>query len=610
MLKRLSVSQKLMLMLIAPIVGLVFFAALGISEKLKAVQEMSDVMEIADLSISSTSALHELQKERGYSAGYLGSKGGQFNNERQIADTDERVAKLASALQAVPAAMRAPLAKTIDPLNNGLGKLAAIREQVSAQSLTAQEAIQYYSALNASIMLLMDDLLDMVSDISARNQLGALMALSGEKENAGIERAVLTTVFADDKFSPERYRNFITVIANQEILHQDFELMASEDQRDFFRAKIVGDDILETNRMRGVAMARGLQGGFQVAAVAWYKAMTGKIDLLRTVEEKMTADVKQLAEDYQAKAKMALTLFVTLGSLAIGIAFLLAVVVGKSITQPLTVAGGAAQEISIQIVAAIQEQSATSSETATAVSQTTSTVDEIRRTSEMTVQKANVVVEVADRGAAVAKDGTRAIAHGIEAMLRIRNEVEGIARNILELSEKNLQIGNIVQSVNALAEQSNLLAVNASIEAAKAGEQGKGFAVVAGEVKALAEQSKEATAQIRTMLADIQKSSNATVMVTEQGTKRVEEGSRLIEELGKTIDAIARANNESADAARQITAAASQQMVGIEQITGAMRNIEQATRDNAAGIQQLERSAHQLRTVSDQVSNVVNGTSA
>src|SRR5690606_18651776 len=122
-----------------------------------------------------------------------------------------------------------------------------------------------------------------------------------------------------------------------------------------------------------------------------------------------------------------------------------------------------------------------------------------------------------------------------------------------ELSEKNIQIGEIVQSVNAIAEQSNLLAVNASIEAAKAGDHGRGFSVVASEVKALAQQSKQATEQIRSILTEIQKSSNGAVMITEQGVKRVEEGGSLIEELGRTIRSLGTAIDGSADTATQIS---------------------------------------------------------
>src|SRR4030067_173625 len=112
-------------------------------------------------------------------------------------------------------------------------------------------------------------------------------------------------------------------------------------------------------------------------------------------------------------------------------------------------------------------------------------------------------------------------------MHRIQEQMESIAQSIVRLSEQGQAIGEIIATVNDLAEQSNMLAVNAAIEAAKAGEQGKGFAVVAQEVKSLAEQSKQATAQVRTILGDIQKATSGAVMATEQGSKAGETGGRL-----------------------------------------------------------------------------------
>src|SRR5438128_3440680 len=109
-------------------------------------------------------------------------------------------------------------------------------------------------------------------------------------------------------------------------------------------------------------------------------------------------------------------------------------------------------------------------------------------------------------------------------MARSREQMNSIAQIMVRLSEQNQAIGQIIATVDDLAQQSNLLAVNASIEAAKAGEEGKGFSVVAQEVKSLAEQSRQATTQVRAILSDIQKATSAAVMATEQGGKVVEAG--------------------------------------------------------------------------------------
>src|SRR5207249_1896404 len=146
----------------------------------------------------------------------------------------------------------------------------------------------------------------------------------------------------------------------------------------------------------------------------------------------------------------------------------------------------------------------------------------------------------------------------------------------------------------AIYEQSNLLAVNAAIEAAKAGEQGKGFAVVAQEVKSLAEQSKQATVQVRKLLNDIQKATSAAVMATEQGNKAVEAGVKQSTEAGGSIRLLAENLGQAAQAATQIAASSQQQLVGMDQVALAMENIRQASTQNVASTKQAEVSAENL----------------
>lgn len=279
----------------------------------------------------------------------------------------------------------------------------------------------------------------------------------------------------------------------------------------------------------------------------------------------------------------------------------------RGINRTLAKAGNDAQQISQQISSAVKQQSGASAETATSVSQTATTIGELSKTSDIAAQKAKMVAEITDKSAASSMNSLETIARGTAAMRAIHEEVENTAAQILDLSQKNLQIGEIVQSVNAIAEQSNLLAVNASIEAAKAGEQGKGFSVVAGEVKALAGQSKEATNQIRMILSEIQKASNTAVMITEQSVKRVAEGSRIIEELGEVLEESGKINEDNTDAAKQISMITNQQQTGLEQISDAMRSIEKATQGAAAGAQQLEVAAKQVQKLSMSLTAIIDG---
>ncbi len=249
---------------------------------------------------------------------------------------------------------------------------------------------------------------------------------------------------------------------------------------------------------------------------------------------------------------------------------------------------------SSEILATTSQVASSAAETATAVSETTATVEEVKQTAQLASQKARFVSDSAQKASQVSQRGSRSVEEAIQGMNRIQEQMESIAESIVRLSEQSQAIGEIIATVNDLAEQSNLLAVNAAIEAAKAGEQGKGFAVVAQEVKSLAEQSRQATGQVRTILGDIQKATSAAVLATEQGNKAVEAGVRQTGETGEAIRLLAESVNEAAQAAIQIAASSQQQMVGMDQVAQAMENIKQASMQNVSGTRQAEVAAQQL----------------
>jgi methyl-accepting chemotaxis protein len=172
--------------------------------------------------------------------------------------------------------------------------------------------------------------------------------------------------------------------------------------------------------------------------------------------------------------------------------------------------------------------------------------------------------------------------------------MEAVANTIVRLSEQSQQIGGIIATVTDVADQSNLLAVNAAIEAAKAGEQGKGFAVVAQEIKSLAQQSKHATIQVRNILSDIQKATNAAVMATEQTSKAVENGVKQSTQAGEAIKNLAESSGKAVEAASQIVASSQQQVVGMDQIGLAMKNINQAGTENAVSMKETGKAAKDI----------------
>jgi methyl-accepting chemotaxis protein len=272
-----------------------------------------------------------------------------------------------------------------------------------------------------------------------------------------------------------------------------------------------------------------------------------------------------------------------------------------SLVEGTVVLGSAASEI----VASTAQLASGASESAAAVSETTTTVEEIRQTARLASQKAKAVSDNAQKAAQISHSGRKSTDDVVGGMERIRIQMEAIAQSMMRLSEQSHTIGQIVATVEDLAAQSNLLAVNAAIEAAKAGEHGKGFGVVAQEVKSLAEQSRQATNRVRAILDEIQKATTAAVMATEQGGKAVEAGTRQTEIAGESIVSLAGSANEAAQAATQIAASSQQQLVGMDQVAGAMESIKQASTQNAASARQLENAARNLSDLGQRLKGLV-----
>ncbi|MDQ7784532.1 MAG: methyl-accepting chemotaxis protein [Desulfomonilaceae bacterium] len=262
----------------------------------------------------------------------------------------------------------------------------------------------------------------------------------------------------------------------------------------------------------------------------------------------------------------------------------------KGLLQGVQVLSASAQEISITVSQVAENTSKTSA----AVAETTTTVEQVRQAASVSGDKAKHVAHTSRKAVDISEDGKNATKGTLERMTVIREQMESIADTVVKLSDESKTIEEIIVTVQDLAGQSNLLAVNASIEAARAGDQGRGFAVVANEIKNLADQSKEATDQVRSILENTRKNISAVVMATEQGTKAVVMGVEQSDQAGDAIKTLAGVVETAAQAAGVIEASSDQQFAGVEQVSRAMADINHAIRENLDGIHDLEGASRKL----------------
>jgi CHASE3 domain sensor protein len=315
--------------------------------------------------------------------------------------------------------------------------------------------------------------------------------------------------------------------------------------------------------------------------------------------------LRQRASEVESTASGARTT-ITMGTF---VCVLLSSIVGFVLVRSLAGQIGSAvrhvQSSSAELQAAANQQVSGAKEQATAMSEISTTISELLATSRQIAESAQRVARISSETAGAARHGDETMQRTYDQVGAIKRQVDVIVEHMIDLGKKSQQIGGILEIINELSEQTNILAINATIEAAGAGELGRRFAVVADEIRKLADRVGGSTKEIRELVDDIRAAVNTTVMATEGGSKAVDAGQRQFSEVATSFRQITGLLGTTSEAAREIELSTKQQASAVEQVTLAVANVAQAAKETEASSTQTFQTSSELTSLSRELARLV-----
>ncbi|MCW8830138.1 MAG: nitrate- and nitrite sensing domain-containing protein, partial [Gammaproteobacteria bacterium] len=291
-------------MLLFPMIGLFYFTITDLADSAGMLTDLERLHIKSAFSVKASALVHELQKERGASAGYLGSKGKAFSDKLDVQRklTNNKLSEFKQYLSTHrnENLMSRAASRAIDELN----VINARRKAIDNLEIESALAIKYFTDINADLLSLAAEAAATSTEAEIARLSSAYVSFLQSKERAGIERAVLSNTFAAKKFGPGMFNKFSSLVAKQQAYMDLFLLLADQEERDYYNAKMKGDFIVETNRMREIAFSSATGSIEGVDATYWFDMQTGKINLLKEVEDwlsnHLNAEAKELKDTARA----------------------------------------------------------------------------------------------------------------------------------------------------------------------------------------------------------------------------------------------------------------------------------------------------------------------
>lgn len=648
-----TIMQRLTLLTAVPVLALILSSGILIWDSFGRYQTAIQSRSIMEATVAAGDLIHPLQIERGMSAGFIQSNGQRFADTLPGARTnaDQKLASYKQILDAINIGSMPELKKSIEEARHKLDQLAGMRDQIGKHSLAAKDSSAFFTDLIASLADVMSTAISYNTNPEIVMKLLIYDEFVNAKENAGQERALTVPGFTSNKVEMAQYRNILSKIHKQDAYLDSLKNFASEQEKAALKAVLEGDASKDVQRMRNIMAERTLEGGFNVDPAEWFKRSTDRINGFYEVEQLLTKNINADVAHQLSASRTLLWVQLVLAVLVIAITVVVSIWVARSVNRPLNAVVGAAEyatahddftrripeegvQETVRVGQAINQlmekfrtiishatQSSeriadasgvlsTSSEQVNrssaaqsdAASSVAAAVEEMSVSISETARNAQTSTEIVEKSSA----NTAQALVMMEDTVRNVNSIAALIResdaSVAQLDERSKQIGGIIQVIKDVADQTNLLALNAAIEAARAGEQGRGFAVVADEVRKLAERTSKATQEIATLIGDIQNHIGGTVKGMQRASAQVTDSLELV---GKTETALHRMGDDSrvvaanvhsiADAIREQDAAIHQVAANIEKIAQMAEKNSTATASSSDTAVQLDRLSGELK---------------